>query len=448
MSIFRTDNDKRAKRLAQLDGLITALDSSMRNDVERMNQNGIQLSENLSKLPHPSSDVVLPSDLPSHWIPRLGAPTYIQGKGTLFAWLEWGARMYGGYLGFSVSAPLLRGWVASAVRMSTIVQLTRNLAPGQAFAFTAAEVAAAEGQLGWWARIGGWRGVVRFGLRGTAGALVGVVFGLAVDAYFDETEYDQLIKLIKDGAKARYIAAVEARQIKKIADAIGDALTTSNVYLRLIANGKSLTGDDVREDIFVPLITAIANAQKNIEDGVYQENFKSDSALDSYLNDDPSENECRDALQKHQKVETETSAKLAKIKISSGYVVDSLTCEDASGKQGTKWGGTGGSGAEFLLGSDEEITSVSWQPVKFQDKNAVTNLTIYTTKQEKSFGNPSVGSVTNIGNKIVVTVPKGWRVTDIIGGNKLSVTADQDGEIKTSSPPFVEDIYLVGELSS
>lgn len=178
--------------------------------------------------------------------------------------------------------------------------------------------------------------------------------------------------------------------------------------------------NETAKKLFGNILKKVDETIKELQKNIVTDLNKRDKNKGSnpYLTDDPKEFDL--SFLKEQ------TPRLKKIKIRSGWVVDSIECETTDDEQSIKYGGNRGEySRDILLDHDEYIVQIKWRNGKYQEKNVITDLYIQTSKSVYGpFGNKT--TEVSAGPEIIFNTQKEFRVVRLVDFDaKLSATNEK-----------------------
>ena len=429
MGITRPDNELRRNRFYQLQAAFLSSDTAIADSSKKLTQAIQRLDSSVFLLStRQGSKSKYDFDLiPDFFIPEFANPDSPPVRGLVFYILK----AFTVYKAYDLTYTALRPWVLTAINNYALQPRAANNLFNRIPAGTRILTA--------WRNYGGYRGIVRQMGAMSAGAFAGMMAGLVIEAVFDEIEYPKLIEAINEGAKLRYVSAYCAKRLKIYEEIFTRAADKADVYV----DDNSLAFD---LDSFCSKIFSSVNERiSNIEKDVLSELSRSDKNVKAYTESDPTQEVLAEALKKYKKnQESLVSGKVESLTISSGWVVDSFQVKKTNDEKTPKWGGSGGNTDKLEI-PEGIIKSISWQRGEYQNEPCIFELTVETANESRTFGKPSGhNEVVPRGERIIVNIPSGWRVKDIVCSSEIGNLPTQTEADKLTQTRFVRDLYIIG----
>lgn len=438
MGLFRSDNDNRRARISELVGLIYVANREAAEASQRLTTSMRILDgyiEEMSKKKDFAASSI-PPETSAHWIPSFSIEGAKARPWTMTALQS--ILIAGGSA--SVAARALTALRAGIVT-DAVAAMTYNLARNAGFAIPAEQVSLIEGAVPLLRQAGRAGQAARALVTAIAGLAAAAALYAVTEAFLDEWEYRKLMDTLKDVGATRYVCSVYAFKIKGLARAFESAAKTAEIFAK---NNIPFDCDKLMSELAENIKAETADAVRR----TYEINIELDKQANAYTAGDPSQKELESAYNTSlAQNEKKLNRVIEEVGLSAGWVVDSLQVGRLGGDRGIKWGGGGGAASTLKI-PNGKISSISWQPARYGGEKCLHDLQIETSSGTTTYGNPSGHSeVVADGPRVVVKVPAGWRVADIVGTDKAEFAVSSDGSALIKGTPFVRDIYVIGELS-
>ncbi|PWK98574.1 hypothetical protein C7431_103343 [Pantoea allii] len=450
MGLFRPDNELRNSRFIQLQLAISNSDIEINNSSKRLVQSIDAIDKAILNLSEGNNykSSFNSIKLSENLIPSFTTPDTPIGNSRIIPAIKIFASARAALYAGSKTYTALQPWVQTAIN-NYARQLPRIQIPAGANQFRINylnrlgilnRIPPGARELSMWQRFGGIRGVGRMTAVTGAGLLAGIIVTLAIESILDEVQYAKLVEAIEQAAALRYVSTYCFLRMKAIEEIFKEAELTISIYTK----NRTLPFD--MDDYVKNITTSLEERLNNTEAELQKFLTDNDNITKAYTSSDPSQDVLDRALSNYKKnLETLASGTIESISISSGWLVDSLQVNLSSRGETTRWGGQGGNAATLEI-PQGIIKSISWQRGDYQNEPCIYDLAFETLNGTMKFGNPSGHSeVTPNGERVVVNVPDGWRIKDIVCSVEAGSAVSGDKPVDIANTRFVRDIYVIGE---
>ncbi|WP_425928631.1 jacalin-like lectin [Pseudomonas sp. NyZ201] len=439
MGLFE-DNRVREVRVGQLHGYISASNTLIAEHAENL-VGSIQkldsLLEKQTQLQKTGPIFEFPR-MPLHWVPALSVmpPT---PSGSLYR-IKYMLSAVGYAGGSFLTWRALTPWVDSAITVAGAVAAVNAAGVGARGAVYVgqAQMANIRAGLPLWRRHGGWRFVGRAAAASATGIIFSVGTFILLEYYEDKISADELKEQIRKASIVRHIASYFEAQMGIYAQ----AYQTTIAQLEFAAKqGFKVDIDKILQQLINDL-QAGTKELASLSQSVYVKNGTRDRG--SYIVDDAKFEVLNEELNKAFATFSESSnGCLEEITVHSGWVVDSIQTRLRNNDPGLVWGGKGGDAKKVKITG--HIKSISWQPAEYSGQKCIVDLVIETSTEKFHFAEERQPEINPSGERVVINIPTGWQVKDIIGTDQVLLAQNGD-TTATNDAPFVRDIYIVGDL--